>query len=295
MEERKKAIKVGLAGCLTSSFAEICTFPTDTIKTRIQTDSPLAGGRTQSAVYLIRALYRQYGVRGYFIGATPAILRQGTYSGVKMALYEPIRNFFCDEDTIVHKRIPIQYMIVAGMLSGGIGTLFVNPFELLKTRMQSQRFSKAPLQQSMASLMAQFIKNEGLLSLWRVGAIPAIQRNMTVNASELTAYDFSKQYFVSRGYNGEHTGLHILCSVIAGLSSALAATPFDLVKTRIMTQNPAAPIYRGTLHCMSCIVREEGVLALWRGFLPHFMRLGPWAVIFFVTYEKVKRIAGLNE
>jgi solute carrier family 25 protein 14/30 len=32
------------------------------------------------------------------------------------------------------------------------------------------------------------------------------------------------------------------------------------------------------------------LLALYRGFVPSFMRMGPWNVIFFVVYEQLKKL-----
>lgn len=37
-------------------------------------------------------------------------------------------------------------------------------------------------------------------------------------------------------------------------------------------------------------VRHEGFSALYRGFLPTWLRMGPWNIIFFISYEKLKKI-----
>lgn len=36
-------------------------------------------------------------------------------------------------------------------------------------------------------------------------------------------------------------------------------------------------------------VRHEGVMALYRGFIPTWLRMGPWNIIFFITYERLKQ------
>lgn len=36
---------------------------------------------------------------------------------------------------------------------------------------------------------------------------------------------------------------------------AVVSTPADVVKTRLMSQDPAAPLYRGALHCLSVTLR----------------------------------------
>lgn len=37
-------------------------------------------------------------------------------------------------------------------------------------------------------------------------------------------------------------------------------------------------------------VRHEGLMALYKGFIPTWVRMGPWNIIFFVTYEQMKRL-----
>jgi solute carrier family 25 protein 14/30 len=37
-------------------------------------------------------------------------------------------------------------------------------------------------------------------------------------------------------------------------------------------------------------VRHEGAMALYKGFIPTWLRLGPWNIIFFVTFEQLKKI-----
>ena len=62
----------------------------------------------------------------------------------------------------------------------------------------------------------------------------------------------------------------------------LTPAPADVVKSRIMASggaaNAHAVIYSGTIDCLVKTVRTEGVLALWKGFLPCWGRLGPWQV-----------------
>jgi solute carrier family 25 oxoglutarate transporter 11 len=38
------------------------------------------------------------------------------------------------------------------------------------------------------------------------------------------------------------------------------------------------------------IVRQEGVLALWRGFIPYYSRLGPHTVLTFIFMEQLKTL-----
>ncbi|GBP29721.1 Mitochondrial uncoupling protein Bmcp [Eumeta japonica] len=46
-------------------------------------------------------------------------------------------------------------------------------------------------------------------------------------------------------------------------------------------------LYRGMIDCGQQTVRNEGVLALYKGFVPLWMRLGPWALINWIAFENI--------
>lgn len=53
-------------------------------------------------------------------------------------------------------------------------------------------------------------------------------------------------------------------------------------------------IYKNSLDCIRKTVRHEGVMALYKGFIPSYLRIGPWSMIFFLTYEKCKDVLPLD-
>lgn len=48
-------------------------------------------------------------------------------------------------------------------------------------------------------------------------------------------------------------------------------------------------IYKGTVDCFVKTVKYEGFFALYKGFIPTWFRMGPWNIIFFVTYEHLNK------
>ena len=49
-------------------------------------------------------------------------------------------------------------------------------------------------------------------------------------------------------------------------------------------------VYRGTLHCMQSIIKEQGIGGLYRGLAPSCIKLMPAAGISFMCYEALKTI-----
>lgn len=43
--------------------------------------------------------------------------------------------------------------------------------------------------------------------------------------------------------------------------------------------------------CQVKTVRQEGALSLYNGFLPNFLRIGPWCAIMFTSYEQYRLFA----
>lgn len=70
-------------------------------------------------------------------------------------------------------------------------------------------------------------------------------------------------------------------SFTCGLAGALASNPVDVVRTRMMNQRMLAgsPLYKGTLDGLMQTWKNEGFFALYKGFWPNWLRLGPWNII----------------
>ena len=91
---------------------------------------------------------------------------------------------------------------------------------------------------------------------------------------------------------GDSAWNHLLSSFCAGLCACLASSPVDVVRTRLMDQRKLLKghqqIYKSSLDCGWSTLKSEGLSGLYRGFVPSFMRMGPWNIIFFLVYEQLK-------
>ncbi|OBR05344.1 Mitochondrial carrier protein [Colletotrichum higginsianum IMI 349063] len=63
--------------------------------------------------------------------------------------------------------------------------------------------------------------------------------------------------------------------------------PFDNIKTRMQSVNAR---YKGMLDCAAQTLREDGVLAFWRGTSPRLVRLTLSSGITFTVYDQVVRL-----
>ena len=127
-----------------------------------------------------------------------------------------------------------------------------------------------------------------MLSLWD-GWAPNVQRSFIVNAAELATYDYFKQMLLKMKVFGDGLLVHTIASSMAGFVAALASTPVDRAKTLLMTRGAE---YGGNMvSCLLKIAQDDGLAGLYRGFLATWMRIGPWAFLFFVCFEQFRALA----
>lgn len=175
-----------------------------------------------------------------------------------------------------------------------------SPADLVKVRMQADgRMVSRGLQPRYSGpfdALNKIIKTEGLAGLWK-GVFPNVQRAFLVNMGELACYDNAKRFVIERRISADNIYAHTLASIVSGLSATALSCPADVIKTRMMNQatNKEGRVnYTNSYDCLVKTVRVEGLRALWKGFLPTWARLGPWQFVFWVSYEKFRRIAGLS-
>ncbi|GFR57836.1 kidney mitochondrial carrier protein 1 [Elysia marginata] len=295
-----------LYGGLASIAAECSTFPIDTTKTRLQVQGQVLDARLRDLKYrgMVHAfvrIFREEGAHALYSGLAPALLRQATYGTIKIGAYHTLKRALVSDPANETLAINVFCGVVAGITSSSIA----NPTDVLKVRMQAK--SSKPGCDNMLCSFVKIYQQEGIGGLWR-GVGPTAQRAAIVAGVELPAYDIAKKHIILSGYLGDTKETHFLASFFAGFIGALTSNPIDVCKTRMMNQKktvvlqavPASPagavssaaapaVYTSTIDCLVRTTKTEGFMALYKGFIPNWLRLGPWNIIFFMTYEQLKK------
>lgn len=79
-----------------------------------------------------------------------------------------------------------------------------------------------------------------------------------------------------------------MAGTVGGLVGTALNTPFDVVKSRIQgaTKAPGVvPKYGWTYPSLALIAREEGLRALYKGFVPKVLRLAPGGGVLLLVVE----------
>ena len=150
---------------------------------------------------------------------------------------------------------------------------------------------------SITDALVTAIREGGVRALWK-GAVPNVQRAALVNLGDLTTYDQAKSGLVTSGWSRDSWATHGLSSACAGLAAASLGTPADVIKARVMNQPLDAEgrglKYSGSLDCLVKSVRAEGVMALYKGFVPCWLRMAPWSMTFWLSFEKMRTLAKIE-
>ena len=289
----------GVAACC----GEAVTFPLDFTKTRLQLQNELGrsldGGKAQGKglgmVGTAIHIFRTEGLLAMYGGLGAAALRQFVYGGIGVGLYVPVRTLVIGKD-VDPKDAPLWKRIASGALSGSLGQIVANPFDVVKVRLQADGRLKAlgqpPRYTGTLNALARIPAEEGVRGFFK-GISPSIGRAAVINGCGIASYDQTKVLVLRFTGTTEGLGPQVIGSLVSGLVSAGVSTPFDVIKTRMMNQPKGAPLYTSTLDCLIKTARAEGVRGLSKGFTPAYFRLAPHRVVHFVTLEQLNRLAGL--
>ena len=234
------------------------------------------------------------GKRGIYKGLSGTFLREGSYSGMRLGFYEPIKRALGETDKS-NSSLYIKFM--AGGISGLIGSGIANPFDLVKTRMQSQ----LPGQNKNILWHAKYIyKEAGGLQGFFKGSSATMLRATILNTVCLGTYDSSKHALIDSGHFEEGVKVQFLASTLSGFFVSLSSSPADNIKTNLMTQRfdiPAShdnPRYSGLFDCAKQMYRREGASSFYRGFFPQWARFAPYLTIQFLVWETLRSKLGFG-
>ncbi|XP_072988570.1 mitochondrial uncoupling protein 5-like [Typha latifolia] len=315
-------LKGFVEGGIASVVAGCSTHPLDLIKVRMQLHGEtIASSTTSAAAARIRPalafhttmslpqhnpppvpkpgpiavgaqIFRIEGPAALLSGVSATVLRQTLYSTTRMGLYDILKRRWSPAGD--GASLPLHRKVAAGLIAGAIGAAVGNPADVAMVRMQADGRLPAAQRRNYRSVLdaiTRMARAEGVTSLWR-GSSLTVNRAMIVTASQLATYDQAKEAILANG-GRDGMGTHVAASFTAGLVAAAASNPVDVVKTRVMNmkvEKGAAPPYAGAVDCAVKTVRAEGVMALYKGFVPTVTRQGPFTVVLFVTLEQVRKV-----
>jgi solute carrier family 25 (mitochondrial oxoglutarate transporter), member 11 len=292
-----------LAGC---GAATLC-HPLDVIRVQMQTF------HFNNTYHAATSIYQRAGLQnGLYAGISAAYLRQWLYGSCRMGIYSYLLERANMENAKTGKtsKIPLSQMLGMGFVAGGIGSFVGTPSELALVRMSAD--SKVPLEQrrnytSVVNCLVRISREEGFTKLWR-GATPTVARATLLSSCQMGITSEVKMKLVQSGWFGpDGQWLHgypmmTIATLVSSFCANVVANPFDVVKSRLQnmavqtgtagsssSMTSAPPMYSGMLDCFVKSIRAEGIMVLYAGFTPAFVKLAPYSIISLTLADKLTR------
>ncbi|NXM54419.1 UCP3 protein, partial [Illadopsis cleaveri] len=282
-----KFVSAGMAGCI----ADLCTFPLDTAKVRLQIQGEVRIPRTVSSVEYrgvlgtLSTMVRTEGARSLYSGLAAGLQRQMSFASIRIGLlYDSVKQLYTPKGA--ESECPGS----PGFPAHPLPDARPSPREKF-TPGGTRALSDSPRRYSgTVDAYRTIAKEEGIRGLWR-GTLPNIARNAIINCGELVTYDLLKDALLRAELMEDNVPCHFVAAFGAGFCATVVASPVDVVKTRYMNASPGQ--YRNALSCLLALLTQDGPAGLYKGFVPSFLRLSSWNVVMFVSYEQLQRALAL--
>lgn len=188
--------------------------------------------------HAIKTIYVEEGIQSLWKGIFAGLQRQVVFAGIRIGLYDSVRNFICGDDP---KNLTILNRVISALITGAVGITVACPTDVVKIRLQAEgRKAAGEPRRYNGSIDAyrKIVLEEGVKGLYS-GLGANIIRNSVMNAAELASYDQIKSSIIARfpTISPDATSLHFICGLAAGFIAVVFASPADVVKTRVMNVN----------------------------------------------------------
>ncbi|KAJ3602896.1 hypothetical protein NHX12_030641 [Muraenolepis orangiensis] len=288
-------------GALACCGACVFTNPLEVVKTRLQLQGELRAWGSYQRHYrgVLQALWvvaRTDGIRGLQKGLSVGLMYQGLMNGVRLGSYS-----YCEASGITSVR---GGSLLSGAAAGALGAFIASPAYLVKTHLQAQTVETIAVghqhnHQGVSSAFATIYRREGIIGLWR-GVNGAVPRVMVGSAAQLATFSSAKEWVSqAQWFNPNSWLIALISAMISGVAVTIAMTPFDVISTRLYNQ-PVDELRRGRLYsgfsdCFLKVCRAEGVLGLYKGMGPVFLRLCPHTVLSMLLWDMMRHSTYLRE
>ncbi|KAK5640924.1 hypothetical protein RI129_009471 [Pyrocoelia pectoralis] len=281
--------------------AEFVTYPLDLTKTRLQIQGELLNkdgskkGSSPQHRGMLRTAFgiaKEEGPFKLWQGMSAGLTRHVIYSGTRMVAFQFMRDDIFKKKPNEH--FSLWKSAFCGISAGAFAQYISSPTDLLKVQLQMEGKRKLmglpPRVHSMSDAFVKIVKSSGYRGLWK-GSVPNVQRAALVNLGDLTTYDYAKRFILMNTTWKDNHFVHVLSSFCAGFVAACMGTPADVIKTRVMNQpvdsDGRGKLYKSSIDCFIKTTKREGFKALYKGFFPIWLRMAPWSLTFWLSYEEV--------
>ncbi|CAI7653003.1 unnamed protein product [Penicillium crustosum] len=254
----------------------------------LQTGAPVPGVDHYNGMFdCFRKIVKNEGASRLYRGISAPILMEAPKRATKFAANDSwgafYRNLFgVDKQTQ-------GLATLTGATAGATEAFVVVPFELVKIRLQDK--AQAHKYNGMFDVVKKIVAAEGPLAMYN-GLESTMWRHVLWNAGYFGCIFQVRAQLpaVEPGNKNQQTRNDLIAGSVGGITGTILNTPMDVVKSRIQNTSKVpgqVPKYNWAWPALGTVMKEEGFAALYKGFTPKVLRLGPGGGILLVVYTGV--------
>jgi solute carrier family 25 protein 38 len=179
---------------------------------------------------------------------------------------------------------------VAGSLSGSCSTILFQPFDVLKTRLQTANTCTSSLSSTrLVPILSQVVKDHQIFGLWR-GTTPSLLRCVPGVGLYFCSLDWLQTHFCknSNGFKSQPSAIQAVSfGLIARSFVGAVLIPVTVVKTRYES---GIFSYGSISQALRHTYVSEGARGLMSGLVPTLMRDAPFSGLYFMFYSQLRNL-----
>lgn len=263
-----------IAGALAGIMEHLLMYPIDSVKTRMQSLSPLRVGETIGST--LNKMITQEGIMRPLRGVGAVVLGAGPAHSLYFGIYE----FSKEHLSRLNLNDNINY-VVSAVSATLMHDAISNPTEVIKQRMQMYN---SPYK-SVINCAKAVYKQEGLSAFYRSYTTQLVM-NLPYHAIHFSTYEFFQELLnKDRLYNPM---VHVVAGGAAGAAAAAFTTPLDVCKTLLNTQEDGIGNTKGLVAAVKKVYRLAGPKGFFKGLPARVLYQMPATAICWSTYEFFK-------
>ena len=180
----------------------------------------------------------------------------------------------------------------AGLVSSGI----LQPFKVIKTRMQAHKLRPGSINKSMFKTAGCVVRDEGIRGLWSGVTASCVRTAAGAGLYFLLLERVTKEVNARfpESPNASQSSVALMKTFAVGaVSRSLAATllcPLTVVKTRMEYTSMSGTAYTGVTNALVTIGRTEGMRGLFSGLGSTLLRDAPFSGLNLVVYTQTRKM-----
>ncbi|XP_077222732.1 thylakoid ATP/ADP carrier isoform X2 [Tasmannia lanceolata] len=266
-----------VAGAVAGATAKTLTAPLDRVKLLMQTRGvrfvETSAKKGISFVEAITLIGKEEGIKGYWKGNLPQVIRVIPYSAVQLFAYETYKKLLRGKDG----ELSVVGRLAAGACAGMTSTLVTYPLDVLRLRLAVEPGCK-----TMSEVALNMLRDEGIASFYS-GLGPSLLGIAPYIAVNFCMFDLMKKSLPEKYRSMPESSL--TTALVSATLATVMCYPLDTMRRQM--QMRGSP-YRTVLDAFPGIVARDGIIGLYRGFLPNALKTLPNSSIRLTTFDTVK-------